>query len=31
MKKGKARTDNILAYNVMVFLELCCSVSATNK
>ena len=31
MKKVKARADNIVAYNVMVFLELCWSVSATKK
>ena len=29
MKKVKARADNIVAYNVMVFLELCCSVSVS--
>ena len=31
MKKVKARADNIVAYDVMVFLELCCSVSVTKK
>ena len=31
MKKVKARADNIVAYAVMVFLELCCSVSVTKK
>ena len=31
MKKVKARADNIVAYDVMVFLELCCSISVTKK
>ena len=31
MKKGKARANNIVAFNTMVFLELRCSVSATKK
>ena len=31
MRKVKSRADNIVAYNVMVFLELCYSSSATKK
>ena len=31
MKKVKARADNIVAYDVMVFLELCCSISVTKE